>query len=146
MRNVLPVDDIAICSTCRTFIDPVYDRCYKCSGQPSMLDAVVPISYSEHLGQRHLALRSYKDGLPQERNYAMPRLAAILWRFIGTHESCVAAAAGAAAFDLVTTVPSSTPDKDDARSNFRTIVTWCQPIAPRYERVLVATGDVPSGR
>lgn len=146
MRNVLPDGDTVICSICRTFIDPIYDRCFKCNGQPNMLDVVVPISYSEHLGQLHLALRGYKDGYPQERRYAMPRLAAILWQFLAAHEPCVAAAAGVDAFALVTTVPSSKPEDDEQRSNFRTLVGWCDPIASRYERVLAATGDVPTGR
>jgi len=145
MRNVPPARN-GICAVCRTFIDPSYTICLTCKKQPNELDDVVPISYSEHLGQLHLALRRYKDGLPQEISYAMPRLAGILWRFIETHEQCVAVAAGVATFDMVTTVPSSTPEKDEQRSNFRTIVNWCRPIAPRYQRVLAATGDVLSER
>jgi hypothetical protein len=64
------------------------------------------------------------------------RRAAILWKFLDAHEQCVAAAAGVDSFDLVTTVPSSTPEKDEQRSNFRTIVGWCEPISERYERVI----------
>jgi predicted amidophosphoribosyltransferase len=146
MRNVLPAGVFVTCGICRTFIDPIYTVCLKCDQQPNELDAVVPISFSEHLGQLHLALRRYKDGLPQERNYAMPRLAGILWKFLDIHESCVAAAANVATFDLVTTVPSSTPENDERRSNPRTIVSWCRPVAPQYERVLIATGDGVEGR
>lgn len=135
-----------ICSTCRTFIDPSYAQCFKCNEQASMLDVVVPISYSEHLGQLHHALCRYKDGVPAERRYAMPRLAAIIWKFLASHEPCIAAAAGAAGFDCVTTVPSGTPERDDQRSSLRTIVSWCQPIAARYERVARVSGDVPAGR
>jgi predicted amidophosphoribosyltransferase len=146
MRNVLPAGDRVACAVCRTFIDPAYRTCRTCDRQPNELDVVVPISYSEHLGQLHLALRRYKDGLPQECKYAMPRLAGILWKFLNIQERCVAAAAGVSSFDLVTTVPSSTPAKDARRSNFRTMVSWCRPIAPRYTRALVASGDVPEGR
>jgi predicted amidophosphoribosyltransferase len=146
MRNILPSGDTVICSICRTFIDPTYATCRTCDRQANALDIVVPISYSEHLGQLHDALRGYKDGVPQVRSYAMPRLAAILWKFLDMHEECIAGAASVDSFDLVTTVPSSTPEKDEQRSSFRTIVSWCRPIADRYERVLEATGEVPGGR
>jgi predicted amidophosphoribosyltransferase len=107
----------------------------------------VPITYSEHLGQLHTALRGYKDDFyPQVRRYAMVRLAAILWRFLERHEHCVARAADIGAFDIVTTVPSSTPERDERRGNLRTMVGWCGPLEGRVERLLRATGDVPSGR
>src|SRR4051812_33355110 len=116
MRNI-PAPAAGICASCRTFIEPGYRECYACAMGPAELNTVVPITYSEALGQVHGALRGYKDGWPAERSYAMPRLAAILWRFLEVHEPCVARAAGVAAFDVVTTVPSSTPDRDDARPN-----------------------------
>lgn len=148
MRNVLSAETEGVCRTCRTFIDPNYTRCWPCKEeQPNNLDVVVPITYSEHLGQMHTALRSYKDSRSEDvRRYAMVRLAAILWRFLDAHERCVARAAGAHEFDLVTTVPSSTPEGDETRSGLRQIVEWCTPIANRYERVLRATGEVPPGR
>jgi hypothetical protein len=64
MRNVQFAGQ-GICAICHTFIDPTYDRCYKCASQPDMLDAVVPITYTEHLGQMHTALRGYKEGPTQ---------------------------------------------------------------------------------
>jgi hypothetical protein len=145
MRNV-PAPLAGIWATCRTFIEPGYSQCYQCATGPGELDTVVPITYSEALGQVHGALRGYKDGWPAERNYAMPRLAAVLWRFLEVHEPCVARAAGTDGFDVVTAVPSSAPDRDEARPNLRTIVGWCRPVVDRYERVLLATGDVPDGR
>jgi predicted amidophosphoribosyltransferase len=146
MRNVPPAEQGAICAICRTFIGDDYRTCLTCSRQLSLLDVVAPITYSEHLGQIHDALWGYKDGLPQVQNYAMPRLAAILWKFVERHERCVAEAAGAPAFDLVTSVPSSRSVDDDRRSNFRTIIGWCRPIADRYERVLRATDQAAPGR
>jgi predicted amidophosphoribosyltransferase len=145
MRNI-PSPRPGICATCRTFIDPGYDECYQCATGPGEFDVVVPITYSDAGGQVHLALRRYKDGLPAEQRYAMPRLAAILWRFLEAHETCVSRAAGVEAFDLVTNVPSGTPQRDEARRNFRTIISWCEPIAGRYERALVPTGDAPDDR
>ena len=146
MRNVLPAGP-GVCRTCKTFVAPEFTTCYSCFQQLSLLDEVVPITYSEHLDQMHTALRNYKDGFTASvRSYALNRIAAILWRFLAAHETCVASAVGVAGFDLVTTVPSSTPEKDDRRGSFRAIAAWCTPIASRYERVLRATGRVPSGR
>lgn len=135
-----------ICATCKTFIEPGYQLCYRCNQLPEVLDAVVPITYSEHLGQIHTALRNYKDAPEAAARYAQVRLTGILWRFIGAHESCVSREVGIEAFDLVTTVPSSTLERDDLRSALRTVVGWCQPVADRFERVLAPTGRVPPGR
>lgn len=145
MRNVQPAGP-GICSTCKTFIDPSFDRCYRCNQLPDLLDAVVPITYSEHLGQMHTALRNYKEAPEQAARYARVRLTAILWRFLAAHERCVAREVGVESFDLVTTVPSSTPERDERRASLRTIVGWCKPVADRLERVLRPTGRVPPGR
>jgi predicted amidophosphoribosyltransferase len=144
MRNVLAAGP-GICATCKTFIDSGWTLCYRCAHQPARLDSVVPITYSEHLGQMHSALRNYKDSLPQVRSYAAPRLNGILWRFLDAHEPCVAADASASAFELVTTVPSSTAARDE-HSTLRTIVNACGPIAHRYERLLRPTDQVKAGR
>src|SRR5690349_21799701 len=124
MRNVLSAEAEGACRICRTFIGPGYDRCYPCAHQPDHFDVVVPITYSEHLGQMHTALRSYKDGPEEGRRYAMVRLTAILWRFLDAHEECVARAANAHGFDLVAAVPSSTPDADDRRTGLRQMIEW----------------------
>lgn len=125
-------------------------RSFSGNGQPELLDAVVPITYSEHLGQMHTALRSYKEEGPiQVQHYAMVRLASILWLFLEQHERCVAAEAGIQGerFDLVTTVPSSTRARDDRRRNLRWIAsTGCGATADRYQRALVPTDRVPPGR
>ena len=105
MRNVLPADTECVCRVCRTFIAPQYETCLPCDRQPNHLDTVVPITYSEHLGQMHTALRSYKDGPEEGRRYATVRLTAILWRFLSAHEECVAWAAG---------VPGSPPRRDSS--------------------------------
>ena len=146
MRNVPPAGD-GVCLICKTFIRSDFATCRRCDKQPNDLDAVAPITYSEHLGQVHLALRNYKDApQPQVRRYAMVRLAAVLWRFLENHEHCLAQAAEVGKFDLVTTVPSSHPQADDHRAGLRTMVTWCKPVKDRYLRLLQATGEVPSGR
>lgn len=141
MRNIAPPGP-GICESCWAFIDPSFPTCYRCGHQPECLDVVVPISYSEHQGQLHTALRNYKDGASAGiRRNAAVRLAAILWRFLRDHEACVARAAGVEEFDLVTIVPSSDPDRD-ARSAFRKLAGWVRPIKPRFQRALEPTGEV----
>jgi hypothetical protein len=145
MINIAPAGS-GVCATCRTFHNPNFDCCYPCGHQPSRLDAVVPITYSVDGEAVHHALRWYKDGVDQVRRYAAPRLAAILWRFLERHEPCVARSAGAQnGFGIVTTVPSSTPERD-AHSRLRWVAEACGPIADRLQRVIGPTGDVPTGR
>jgi hypothetical protein len=145
MRNV-PGLRPGLCAVCRTFIAPAYRNCIPCDRQVQMLDAVVPITYSEHGGQVHHALWSYKNGTPSVQRFAAPRLAAVLWRFLELHEACVARASRVEAFELVTNVPSSTPERDEARGNLRWLVEVAGPVSGRFDRVLEPTGDVPSGR
>jgi predicted amidophosphoribosyltransferase len=141
MRNIVAVGP-GICPVCRTFIDPGYQRCYPCARQPDNLAAVVPITYSENLGQMHTALRNYKDGKSSNiRRNAAVRLAAILWRFLREHEVCVAGAAGLDDFDVVTIVPSSSPQRDK-HSPFRELTGWVKPIESRMQRLLGPTGRV----
>lgn len=145
MRNVQPAGP-GICAICKTFIEAGWRVCYPCNNEPDALDAVVPITYSEHYGQMHDALRGYKDGVPQVRQYANLRLNGILWRFAAAHESCVVRATGVDAFDVVTTVPSTDPARDDARGHLRKIIEACDPLAGRYQRLLLSTGEVPVGQ
>src|ERR1051326_7587565 len=145
MRNVLPAQP-GVCEICHTFNKADFPTCYRCGHRPDHIDAVVPITYSEHLGQMHTALRNYKDSPPPAQEYALPRLAAILWRFSAAQGPCGPAATGFGGFDLVPPVPSSTPERYERRSNLRTMVGWCEPLKDRYRRVLRSTGDVPEGR
>ncbi|MGN6276324.1 MAG: hypothetical protein ACTHNP_10420 [Solirubrobacterales bacterium] len=141
MRPIAPLGP-GICRVCRGFTNPDFDTCYPCGHQPDNLEVVVPITYSEHFGQIHLALRNYKDGSSDGiRRYAAIRLAAILWRFLEAHESCVAQAAGAAEFDVVAIVPSSDPERDQ-NSAFAQLTGWVEPIKSRLSRPLEPTGKV----
>src|SRR4051794_25027274 len=104
---------VGVCPLCRTFVASGYTYCYACNFQPNHLDALVPITYSVAGEAVHHALRFYKDGVRQVRAYTAPRLAGVLWRFAQLHEPCVARSAGVDGFDLVTTVPSSSPERDE---------------------------------
>ena len=145
MRNVQPAGS-GICATCHCFIDPAYTRCYKCSHIPDSLDLVVPITYSEDLGQMHTALARYKRApSPQARDFAGVRLLAILWRFLDLHEHCLTNTLGIVSFDVVTNVPSSTPTRD-TRNRLRTVIRACKPIRRRYERLLLPTQNASDTR
>jgi len=82
-----------VCHTCRGFPAEGYDEDRGCAFNPSYLDAVVPISYAPGLGQLHTALRGYKDNTSAavRRRFSLG-LASVLWRFLASHEGCVARA------------------------------------------------------
>jgi predicted amidophosphoribosyltransferase len=145
MRNVQPAG-VGICSRCHCFIDHSYSRCYKCSHELDALDLVLPITYSEDLGQMHTALARYKRAPSREaREFASVRLLAILWRFLELHEHCMTNTLGIVGFDVVTSVPSSTPARD--RTNrLRAILRACGPIRRRYERLLLPAEDAADTR
>jgi EAL domain len=56
MRNIAAAGP-GVCRVCWGFIDPDYETCYKWGHQPDCLDAMVPITYSEHLGRRGSRIR-----------------------------------------------------------------------------------------
>jgi predicted amidophosphoribosyltransferase len=142
MRNVGDDGGYATCSVCHTFVNPDFSRCYRCGMEnPDEFKIVVPISYSEHRGQLHHALRIYKEGIEGVSSYAALRLMAILWRYLEAHEGSIAAHAGADRFDVVTTVPSSDPKRDES-STLRMVVEECTPIEDRFERLLLPTGAI----
>jgi predicted amidophosphoribosyltransferase len=86
-----------------------------------------------------MPLAAYKRAADPFVPDAFVELAAILWRFLERHETCVAAAAGVERFDLVTTVPSGDRERD-ARHPLRRIVgDLVGPVRDRHERVLRRT-------
>jgi predicted amidophosphoribosyltransferase len=96
---------------------------------------VVPITYAPSTEQMHTALRKYKESPDAQVRTRFSRdLLAVFWRFIRRHERCLAKEAGLPAFDTVTTVPSKTTTRDDARDHLRAIVG--QHASERYRRVL----------
>ena len=95
-----------VCVRCFNLTDG-YDLCFACAQHPGLLSAVAPISYSIGGEQLHHALASYKrlDGEMAQR--LTVGIAAVLWRYLLGHETCIAQAAGAVSFPIVTTIPSS---------------------------------------
>lgn len=124
-----------VCRTCFNFTLG-YEHCYCCERHPSVLDAIVPISYSVGHEQLHHSLASYKRlGGDVGRRLAL-QLAAVLWRFLDLHERCIAESVRTDAFPLVTTVPSSDRLRD-ASHPLRWIVSeLVGPTRSRYRPVL----------
>jgi predicted amidophosphoribosyltransferase len=97
---------------------------------------VVPISYSVAHEQLHEALAGYKRADGPTARWLAVALAGVLWRFLVRHESCVALAAGAASFDLVTSVPSGDPGREENHPLAGIVQELVGPTGRRYERLL----------
>jgi predicted amidophosphoribosyltransferase len=111
-------------------------RCLRCERAPEWLDAVAPVSYSIAHEQLHHALAGYKRPPSVVARRFEVELAAVLWRFLALHERCIARAARTEAFGLVTTVPSSTLERDRTHPLHRIVGELAGPTRSRYERVL----------
>ena len=124
-----------VCGTCFNLTDG-YERCYSCAHQPSVVDAVAPISYSVAHEQLHHALASYKrlDGDVARRLGI--QLAAVLWRFLEEHERCIASTTGVESFPVVATVPSAHRDRDDQHPLRWIVADVAGPTRGRHERLL----------
>jgi predicted phosphoribosyltransferase len=142
MLNATP--GLGVCGVCFTFTDG-YDRCFTCAQHQSHLAAVSPISYSVAGEQLHHALASYKRLTGDVARRVGAEVAAVLWRHLAEHEPCVAAAAGVAAFPLVTTVPSGERLRDERHPLRQLVGTTVGATRERYERLLErSAADVPA--
>lgn len=110
-----------------------FDTCYACGHHERAADAILPISYSPHLGQLHAALRGYKEGWPSSRRFTI-ELAAVLWRFLDRHERCLASRIGVNGFQVATAVPSSDPERDAAHPLHEIVGQLVGHASGRYER------------
>ena len=124
-----------VCEICFTFTDG-HDRCFVCAQQNSALDAVIPISYSVAGGQLHHAVAGYKRLGGEVARRLQVELAAVLWRFLVDHEKCAARAAATTTFELITTVPSSSRERDESHPLRRIVGELVRPARGRYERLL----------
>ena len=134
----------AVCEVCFDLTDG-HRRCYWCARSDHLLDAVAPVSYSVAHEQLHHALRGYKSPPADVARRFEVELAAVLWRFLTAHETCVAARAGTDDFELVTTVPSSTRERDPIHPLHRIVGELAGPTRDRFERLLRrSSADVPA--
>jgi predicted amidophosphoribosyltransferase len=127
-----------VCSRCFDLISGP-GRCYHCAQHARWVDVAAPVSYSIGGEQLHHALTTYKRLTGEPGRYFLVGLAAVLWRHLDEHEGCLARAAGVNRFDVVTTVPSSDPDRWEAQALQQLVGTLVRPVRERYERLLVRT-------
>lgn len=126
-----------VCSVCLTFTDG-YATCYRCGHRARAADAVLPVSYSVHMGQLHTALRGYKEGWTSSKRLTI-ELAAVLWRFLDRHEQCLARQADVQEFSFVTTLPSGR-GRDATHPLHRIAGELVEHTATRYRRLLEPSG------
>jgi hypothetical protein len=99
-----------VCEVCGTAVVGGWPRCYQCNQAHTRLDAVadtvdfVALAVKEE--QLAYELWKYKGQPSAAQSEIALRLAALLWRWLTTHEACFTGAAGCERFPLVTTVPS----------------------------------------
>jgi predicted amidophosphoribosyltransferase len=127
-----------VCRSCFNLTDG-YDRCYACAHIPRHLDVVAPISYSVAHEQLHHVLAAYKRSNGTVGQRLAIQLAAVLWRHLDHHERCLAWAAKTTKFDLVTTVPSGNPDRDEHHPLRWIVSELVGPTRERHERLLKRT-------
>lgn len=133
-----------VCETCFNLVDG-HDRCFACAHASNVLDVVAPISYSVAGEQLHHTLVAYKRQAARWARPLLNQLAAILWRHLAHHESCLARAAGVDGFPLVTTVPSARPEHA-ASHPLQTIVAGIVGLTRERHRELLTATAVPVAR
>src|SRR5262249_54841082 len=124
-----------VCDVCFDLIDG-RDRCFRCARAAPTLDAVAPVSYSVAHEQLHHALSGYRRPPDVVAQRFKLELAAVLWRYLELHEACVARTADTNGFQVVTTVPSTTPERGPAHPLHRIVGDLVRPTRDRYERLL----------
>lgn len=106
-----------VCQVCRGPAKVGYPTCWPCHETGRLLgngvaDAVVPVSLALKGEQYANELWRYKNAAgPQQQHFRMGS-AAVLWRFLVLHEKCLTDHCAIAAFDTVTTVPSTSGRRD----------------------------------
>ncbi len=87
-----------------------WPRCFQCNQAHTRLDAVADavdfVSLAVNEEQLAYELWTYKTQPSPAQSEIALRLAALLWRWLTTHEDCLVREAASGGFSLVTTVPS----------------------------------------
>ncbi len=97
---------------------------------------MLPISYSVGGEWLHRAIASYKRDADPSVGDAIAVLTTICERFVAVHERCLAAEAGVAEFDLVTTVPSGAHTRDVRHPLRRIVGQLMETTRDRHQRLL----------
>ena len=135
-----------VCAVCWRAVEPGYRLCYPCGIARDqyggrLAEVVVPIALAVKHQQLAHELWHYKyDADARVRRRFEIKLGAVLWRFLGLHETHVAEAASVPRFDIVTTVPGTRP-RDDVHPLVRIVGTLIGQTRARYQEVLTPGPD-----
>jgi len=132
-----PRRGLGVCQICFNLIGPDCLRCRACNAVENHLDALAPISYSVGGSGLHREIAAYKRDAEPFVQHAVRDLGAILERFLAAHELCVGAGEP---FHLVTTVPSSDPQRDRHNQLRRIVAELVPAVSARHQRLLVPSG------
>jgi predicted amidophosphoribosyltransferase len=127
-----------VCPRCLNLTDAA-GLCRACRVGEHHLAAVVPISYSVGGEWLHHLIASYKRDADPSVPDALASLALLCRQFLAGHEACVATAAGVSEFQLVTTVPSGDPRRDQHHPLRRIVGELVPSTSARHERLLMRT-------
>jgi predicted amidophosphoribosyltransferase len=133
-----PRPGAGVCETCFNLTDG-YERCYACEHGGNSIDVVAPVSYSIAGEQLHHALAAYKRSTAPWTQTLVGQLAAVLWRHLAGHESCLAHRAGVERFPLVTVVPSGHRDRETPHPLRSVVAEIIAPTRDRYAPLLRRT-------
>jgi hypothetical protein len=116
----VPAASADVCEVCRGVVTGGYSRCYPCNDAAwkldgSVADVVAFVSLAPTGEQLANELFTYKrETVPANlRAGRLTGLAAVLWKWLAKHESCMASQVGLERFDVITTVPSTSGREGD---------------------------------
>lgn len=128
-----------VCSVCHTFVIGGWERCYQCNEAirdlPTTADASNFVALAVKGEQLARELWVYKSAAPEAARRPLRfGLAAVLWRWLEVHESCVADEAGVEDFPIVCTVPSTTGRSNHPLDDI--VANLIDPTSRRYRNLL----------
>ena len=101
-----------VCQVCHGPAKIGYPTCWPCGEAAKVLgdqvaDTVVPVSLALKGEQYANELWRYKNAAGPQQQFFRMGLAAVRWRFLALHETCVSGQCAVPSFEIVTTVPST---------------------------------------
>lgn len=138
---ITPRHGTGVCGRCCNFTLAEHgELCRACAASEHHLRAVVPIAYAPAGSPLHRLLADYKRAAEPATPGLVAEVAAILSRFLGRHERCLARAAGVEAFAAVTVVPSGDARRDQLHPLRRLVAERVPEVHGRYRDILRASG------
>jgi predicted amidophosphoribosyltransferase len=110
----VPPGGPGVCTVCHSTVNVSFTRCYQCGPAVQVLgnataDLTAFVSMAPRSEQLARELFTYKhpNVRAEDRQRKTAGLAAVLWKWLGTHKTCLVNRLGISDFDLITSVPST---------------------------------------